>query len=282
MFIKYLSFIILFFSVLNSQTMEGFGSIGDFSRSTSISINSLGYIYITDTDNNTVYQYNTDGELINSIGGFGWDNFTFDMPVDVFASDLKVYVADKNNHRIQIFDRNLNYITGLSQDNQDLEINFAYPTSIVVTRTEDILLLDSESSRVIRYNSVGEVLSIIGDYDAGDYALENPSHLSLLDDDRLMVVDGNRLIVFDIFGNPISTRDISFAPESIYYYNTYILLTNGSWIYYLSSLDKTDPIMLETITTLLENESIVDLEVHENMLYILTTNRIIKHNFVIL
>ncbi|MBU1100073.1 MAG: NHL repeat-containing protein [Bacteroidetes bacterium] len=262
--------------------MEGFGSIGDFSRSTSISINSLGYIYITDTDNNTVYQYNTDGELINSIGGFGWDNFTFDMPVDVFASDLKVYVADKNNHRIQIFDRNLNYITGLSQDNQDLEINFAYPTSIVVTRTEDILLLDSESSRVIRYNSVGEVLSIIGDYDAGDYALENPSHLSLLDDDRLMVVDGNRLIVFDIFGNPISTRDISFAPESIYYYNTYILLTNGSWIYYLSSLDKTDPIMLETITTLLENESIVDLEVHENMLYILTTNRIIKHNFVIL
>lgn len=282
MFIKYLSFIILFFSVLNSQTMEEIGSFGNFSRSTSISINSLGYIYITDSDNNTVYQFNTDGELINSIGGFGWDNFTFDMPVDVFASELKVYVADKNNHRIQIFDRNLNYITGLSQENQDLEINFAYPTSIVVTRTEDILLLDSESSRVIRYNSIGEVLSIIGDYDAGDYALENPSHLTLLDDDRLMVVDGNRLIVFDIFGNPISTDEISFAPGSIYYYETYILLTNGSRIYYLFSSDETEPIILDTITTLRENESIVDIEVYENILYILTTHRIIKQNFVIL
>lgn len=281
-FIKYLLFIISICTLLKAQPINENETIASISNATSFSINTMGSIYITDTEKNSVSQYNIDGESINSIGGNGWDNYTFDMPVDIFATNLKVYVADKNNHRIQIFDKDLNYITSLSQENLDLEIIFEYPTNILVTRMEDILVLDSESSRVIRYNSVGEVLSIIGDYDAGEYALENPTEMILINDDQLMVVDGTHLNIFDIFGNPISQHEINFAVKNIYFYEPYILLSKNSEIFYISMFDEeASPIHLTNINMLDEEEFIIDLDVYKDLLIVLTQNRIIKQKLIL-
>jgi len=82
---------------------------GKFSNAVSFSINPVGSIYITDADKNEIIKLDTLGNELNRIGGYGWNPAAFDFPADIFAQTLKVYVADKNNNRIQVFDKDLNF-----------------------------------------------------------------------------------------------------------------------------------------------------------------------------
>ncbi len=60
--------------------------------------------------NNEIVKLDTLNNALKSIGGYGWSNSTFDEPVDIYATDLRVYVTDKNNNRVQVFDKDLNFL----------------------------------------------------------------------------------------------------------------------------------------------------------------------------
>lgn len=68
-------------------------------------------IYVTDGYGNArVHRYTPDGKHINSWGDFGSDPGQFNLPHNVICDpDGWVYVADRENHRIQIFDGNGKY-----------------------------------------------------------------------------------------------------------------------------------------------------------------------------
>src|SRR3972149_759428 len=91
-------------------------SIGDFRNASSFYITSAGNFYVTDNNSDEVIKIDTLGNLLEDTGGYGWTESTFDNPSDVFATPLNVYVSDKNNHRIQRFDKNLNLIYVLDED----------------------------------------------------------------------------------------------------------------------------------------------------------------------
>ncbi len=110
-------FLILFFISITTLYSQQFGydySIGKFKDASSFSVSPSGFIYITDSGSDEIYKIDTLGKVVKNFGGYGWDNELFDNPVDVFATDLSVYVCDKNNHRIQRFDKDLNFISSLS------------------------------------------------------------------------------------------------------------------------------------------------------------------------
>ena len=121
-----------------------------------------GNIFVSDIGLNTITKFDSTGKIIINIGGFGWEESTFDEPIDIVTNTLSLYVADKNNNRIQRFDKDLNYISEFSGKKDNGKIEFGYPTCIDISSIGDLYILDSDNYRILKFNLTGEYLQEIG------------------------------------------------------------------------------------------------------------------------
>lgn len=70
-----------------------------------------GNIVVADSGNDRMCLLDQDGKTLKSIGGKGFGQYKFKEPVGVFVSpDQKAYVADWHNHRVVVYDENLEYL----------------------------------------------------------------------------------------------------------------------------------------------------------------------------
>jgi hypothetical protein len=85
-----------------------------FNRPTMLARDPIsGALFITDGYGNArVHKYSPEGEYIKSWGEFGVGPGQFNLPHSVCTdSEGKIYVADRENHRVQIFDTEGNYLS---------------------------------------------------------------------------------------------------------------------------------------------------------------------------
>lgn len=134
-----------------------------------------GTIYVSEghssspNSNARVYKFSNDGKLIKTWGQFGSGPDDFDQP-HALAMDSKgrLYVGDRSNNRIKIFDQNEKLL--------DTWYQFSRPSGIVIDKNDNIYVADSESGSVgngrtrtwkrgIRVGSVkdGKVVAFIPD-----------------------------------------------------------------------------------------------------------------------
>ena len=174
----------------------------NFQSAVALTVDPSGNIFVLDGGTSEVFKYSSDGKLLHKIGGHGWSNDSFDQPSDIFTSNgLDFYVADYGNHRIQRFDRNLNYVSTLSlRDEENQNMRFGYPKSIAVDRFGALYLLDGENIRIMKLKG-NIVEKVFGGIDAGKGRLENPKKIRVSDDDKVYVLDAHSIVVFDIYGN---------------------------------------------------------------------------------
>jgi hypothetical protein len=172
-------------------------------RGTSLDVDLYGTIYLLDAPSATLRVYDQEMRLVNSTGGPGWENGRFDLPSSVWARNgLDIFVADYGNHRIQRFDRQLAFVSSLyRRDDPDPDQRFGYPKDVALSRLGDLYICDGENQRVLKVNGLSQVTKVFGGFDAGLGKLENPSRLALGPADRVYVLDGSRIVVFDAFGN---------------------------------------------------------------------------------
>jgi DNA-binding beta-propeller fold protein YncE len=76
-----------------------------FNRPSDVAVTSSGDIYISDGyGNNRVHKFSSDGKHLFSWGELGEGAGQFNLPHGIWVEEDKfVYVADRQNHRIQIF-----------------------------------------------------------------------------------------------------------------------------------------------------------------------------------
>jgi DNA-binding beta-propeller fold protein YncE len=79
-----------------------------FNRCTHTALSPTGDIYVSDGYGNArVHKYSPDGKLLLSWGGPGVGPGEFNLPHNIVCDpDGWVYVADRESHRIQVFDGN--------------------------------------------------------------------------------------------------------------------------------------------------------------------------------
>src|SRR5271156_4955008 len=84
-----------------------------FHRCTHTAISPKGELYISDGYGNArIHKYTLDGKLLMSWGEPGTDPGQFNIPHNICCDpDGWVYVADRENHRVQVFDGNGKYET---------------------------------------------------------------------------------------------------------------------------------------------------------------------------
>lgn len=249
--------------------------IGQFKEASAFFINEAGIIYVTDANTNEVYKIDTLGKVLKYAGGFGWGSGEFDDPVNVFATPLNVYVCDKNNHRIERFDKDLNYISQVfTRDNDNKDERFGYPLCAVTSNQGDLFILDSENRRIVKFDGFGNFISNFGGFDSGDYSLANPLNFAISRQNNLYVIDGEKLVVFDQYGNGIAkfNTNVKFSKINIVLKN--LTINNDSVIYYSNlanqfSLDKI------TLGESVKDFTIVSSLIFGQKLYVLTPKTIL-------
>ncbi|MCA9752024.1 MAG: hypothetical protein KC591_07520, partial [Gemmatimonadetes bacterium] len=69
-----------------------------------VSVDPFGGIFVADTDNHRVLQYDAAGRFTFALGGYGWESGRLSQPTDVCAREgFRVFVADAGNDRVQSF-----------------------------------------------------------------------------------------------------------------------------------------------------------------------------------
>jgi hypothetical protein len=182
-----------------------------------------GTIYILDADENKVSLFSNLQDVPKTIGGFGWSSSSFDKPTGVATDGVNIYISDFGNHRIQRFDRDLNYISSLStRDTSDVISRFGYPLDVALSEFGDMFILDGENIRVMKFNAQSSFERAFGDINAGKGKLQNPMRL-VATNSRIFVGEKNKVIVYDYFGNYLG----SICEGIINNLNGFTMLTNG-------------------------------------------------------
>ncbi len=164
------------------------------------------YIFLISSQNNEIIKLNLNGNIEKRIGGFGWNYGQFDLPSAIVSTALEVYVSDYHNHRIQRFDHNLNFISLLERSDQ---IYFENPVSVDLSSKGDLYILDSRNKRIVKVNGFNKLERIFGNYESGKIILVNPKKLKVDKNQQVLILDGNKLLIFDQFGSFI--KELNFS-----------------------------------------------------------------------
>jgi DNA-binding beta-propeller fold protein YncE len=126
--------------ILMTLGHEGVAGTGPdmFDRPTGVAIAPTGDIFVSDGHNPNksnaarIVKFSKDGHFIKTWGSKGAAPGQFDEPHDIFigGSQNRVYVADRRNNRIQVFDQDGNFIAAWKQ--------FGQPSSVFVGKDDTI------------------------------------------------------------------------------------------------------------------------------------------------
>ncbi|HYB54110.1 MAG TPA: hypothetical protein VEG84_09605, partial [Thermoanaerobaculia bacterium] len=90
-----------------------------------------------------IWKFDKTGKPIKSFGQFGHDPGEFDQPHSLaMDSRGRLFVGDRNNNRIQIFDQDFHLLDTWAQ--------FSRPSGIYIDRNDVIYVADSESESISR------------------------------------------------------------------------------------------------------------------------------------
>lgn len=250
-------------------------AFGNFNSASAFSISSSGFIYVADDGDNSLIKLDTLGNVIKETGGYGWDESAFDLPTDVFATSLIVYISDKQNHRVKSFDKDLNYISALfTREYNNPQERFGYPLSIGLSNMGDLYVLDSENLRILKFDLFGNFIQNFGGFDWGNFSLKNPKKLAVSSDNSIFVIDDSLMIIYDQFGNGKEKINLQNSFSSIKISSGSLILNNENEVY-MTKLAETEN-RLSKIFLLGSSEElkIVSATSFGFKLYVLTPNEI--------
>jgi sugar lactone lactonase YvrE len=151
------------------RVLMAIGAVGDapgtqdmkdaFNRPTNVAFGKDGGFFISDGYVNArVVRYSKDGDYLKQWGAKGTGDGQFDLVHDVvFDSRGRLYVADRNNWRIQIFDQDGKFLGKWANIGDPWGIDY-------VARENAIYMVDGQNDQLVRLNMEGQITGILGSH----------------------------------------------------------------------------------------------------------------------
>jgi hypothetical protein len=145
------------------------GRKGAFDRETDVAWDSQGNIFVSDGyGNSRVVKISPDGHWLKMVGTFGKGQDQFNTPHSIAVdSQNNVYVADRGNFRIQVYDDNLNFVRSIT--------GIGAPWALCVTNTSPQFMFSGDGNgKLYKMDMTGKVLGMTvtgqdhGSEDTGD------------------------------------------------------------------------------------------------------------------
>jgi len=177
---------------------QGHGD-GELRLPTDVSIDTVGLIYISDTQNDRIQVYNASGNFLYKWGKHGRENGEFKQPSFSLICENKIYIADTYNNRFQIFTLLGYYLNSMGEKGHQPG-NFNH-TSGVDFYDNYLYLADIHHHQIHKYTKDGIYKSSFGEYGSEPGQL-NQSHGLTIIDTFIYVADkqNNRVQKFTISG----------------------------------------------------------------------------------
>jgi YD repeat-containing protein len=146
---------------------------------------SEGRIWVTDVNNHRVQEWVAAEELTtytdvlyaDSFGASGTGEGQFSYPAGVEVAAVgNLWVADRNNHRIQRFDSKGEFVSQfgtLGTENGQLK----YPADLAIEEDGEVLVLDRGNARAQRFSAAGEYLGQFGSKGTGNGQFTSPFNI---------------------------------------------------------------------------------------------------------
>ena len=127
-----------------------------FNRPTDLAFTPSGDFYVADGyGNSRVVKFDKEGKFIRAWGKKGSGEGEFNLPHAVAVDKQgRVYVGDRENHRMQIFDGDGKFLAQWK--------HVGSPWGIVITEDQSIYMCDGHNNRILRLNTKGEILGVLG------------------------------------------------------------------------------------------------------------------------
>ena len=147
-------------------------------------VHSSGLIYVVDVNHSRIADFSQKGELVRTIGSRGGGKGEFECPhgVAVSLDGHHLYVSDYNNHRVQVFTLEGQYVRDF--DTGQLKC----PCGLTVTSDGSVLVADSNNNRIAVFDKKGELVHSI--------AVEDPTGLAIDSRGDLLVVSCHKKCVY--------------------------------------------------------------------------------------
>jgi len=130
----------------------------DFGQPSVIAFLPDGHFLLGDGyQNGRIAKYTTDGEFVSQFGSVGSGPGQFDL-IHGIAVDRagRIYVADRRNHRIQVFTSEGVFV----EEWPDIHD----PVNILIDENEAVWVADGTLNRILKYSLDGELLDYFGAY----------------------------------------------------------------------------------------------------------------------
>jgi len=130
-----------------------------FNRPTGLAFTPNGDFYVSDGyENSRVIKFSKDGEYLTHWGRKGTGDGEFNLVHDVCVDSRgRVYVADRTNARVQIFDGNGKFLGKWTDVGSPWGLYY-------VARENAIYMADGVNNRVVKLNLDGQVLGVLGGF----------------------------------------------------------------------------------------------------------------------
>lgn len=130
-----------------------------FNRPTGIGLSSSGDIFVSDGYGNArIHKFDSKGKLLLSWGEPGDDPGQFRLPHGIFVDKLdRVWVADRENDRIQVFDKEGKFVFQLLQLARPTDVIIDKQGAVYITElARRISIYDAERNLLSRWGSQGD------------------------------------------------------------------------------------------------------------------------------
>ena len=176
-------------------------------------------VYIAECEGHRIHKLTTRGEFLGTFGEKGTGMGQFDSPCDIQISpEGMVYVADRNNSRIQVFHSDWT-VSHIIDGKVSGDSSFTNPEGISLDLCGNVHVTGDRSNSVTVFSASGQ---FIYTYDQTHFSMQNPTGIAIDSAGYSLVVNyhSNSLAIFDPsgefvhsiegFGNPYG---VSVSPD---------------------------------------------------------------------
>jgi len=137
---------------------------GEFKLPTDVCVDDAFNIYVSDTHNDRIKKFDSEGSFLFSFGSHGKGKCNFIKPAGIAAQSEKIYIADLNNHRIQVFDTSGSHLYEFGGRGKKRCVQFNHPFDVALHKDGDIFVSDRNNHKIQRFTEEGEYISFFGSY----------------------------------------------------------------------------------------------------------------------
>ena len=165
---------------------------------------STGDIFVASGCDHSLLKYSDDGKLLGEADGLEIEGGDMDHPCGLTLANNELFVCDRNNSRVRVFDRDLKYLRSFgSHGNQPGELHWPY--NLVQNDKGHVMITDCDNHRIQELSRHGEPVASFGSKGNGQGQLKRPMGLCIGRTDNLFVTEfeNHRLSVFDMEGGHV-------------------------------------------------------------------------------